>query len=125
MFKDTKFFGSFSVNDVKAARSFYADKLGVEINETMGMLQLKPSGGSMVFVYPKPDHKPATFTVLNFPVDDIAATMDKLREAGVTFEIYTEGDAKTDDQGVSTYGDTKAAWFKDPAGNILALLEGM
>ena len=87
------------------------------------MLELQIANGSKVLVYPKPNHTPATFTILNFPVSDVEQTVDELREAGVHFEIYNEGDMKTDQKGIFRGGGPTIAWFKDPAGNILSVLE--
>ena len=126
MFKDTKAFSSFSVNDLKQAREFYGQTLGLEVSETAEGLGLKIAGGGRVFIYPKPNHVPATFTVLNFPVDDIDKAVDELAKLGVQFEAY-EGEIKTDEKGIfrgATLGKgPNIAWFKDPAGNILSVLE--
>ena len=126
MFKDTKAFSSFSSDDLKKAKDFYAQKLGLEISETPEGLGLKVAGGGEVFIYPKLNHEPATFTVLNFSVDDIEEAVDKLTAAGVRFESY-EGEIKTDAKGIfrgSSQGEgPDIAWFKDPAGNILSVLE--
>src|SRR6266849_9390393 len=94
MFKDTKAFSSFSVNDLRKAKEFYGQTLGLEVSETPEGLALKIAGGGRVFIYPKPNHEPATFTVLNFPVDDIESTMDDLIARGVTFEHYEGLDPK-------------------------------
>ena len=124
MFHHAKPFSGFSVNSLDQARSFYHDTLGVDIDETpMGMLQLKIDDDTKVFVYEKPDHAPATFTILNFPVDDVDRAVDTLAERGVRFEVYKEGDLKTDAKGVHRDGGPKIAWFKDPAGNFLSVLE--
>jgi predicted enzyme related to lactoylglutathione lyase len=122
MLKDSHAFSGFSTNDIAAARAFYADVLGLEVSEDMGLLNLKFAGGGRGIVYPKPNHEPATFTVLNFPVDDIEAAVDRLAAAGVTFERY-EGQEQ-DKRGIARDPQGPAiAWFKDPAGNILAVLE--
>jgi len=101
--------------------------LGVDIDETpMGMLQLKIDDDTKVFVYEKPDHAPATFTILNFPVNDVEKAVDELADKGVRFERYKEGDIKTNEKGIARPGGgqgPKIAWFKDPAGNILSVLE--
>ncbi len=123
MFKDTKAFSGFAVPDVAAAERFYGDTLGIETSTEHGLLTLHLAGGERpTLVYPKPDHTPATYTILNFPVDDIDAAVDALIERGVAFEIY-EGFGQ-DERGVSRneYGPP-IAWFRDPAGNILAVLE--
>lgn len=124
MFKDAKAFSGFSTNDIKKAKEFYGETLGIGIAEHMAGLGLQLAGGNEVFIYPKDNHEPATFTVLNFPVDDVDAAVDELTARGVEFEQY-EGDIKTDEKGVArNTGGPLIAWFKDPAGNILAVLEG-
>ena len=121
MFKNSKAFSGFSVNDLEKARWFYSEILGLEVTEDMG-LSLHIAGGNKIFVYPKPNHIPATFTVLNFPVDDIEQAVDELTAKGITFEKY-EDPIKTDQKGIFREGGPKIAWFKDPAGNILSVLE--
>jgi catechol 2,3-dioxygenase-like lactoylglutathione lyase family enzyme len=121
MFKDTKAFSGFSVDDLSAARSFYGDTLGLEVTEENGLLQLGIAGGNPVLVYPKEDHTPATFTILNFPVEDIEATADELIRRGITFERYDEG--QHDEKGIFRGGGPLIAWFKDPAGNILSIIQ--
>jgi catechol 2,3-dioxygenase-like lactoylglutathione lyase family enzyme len=126
MILENKIFSSYAVKDPTAARKFYADTLGLEVTEdtdpTMaGLLHL---AGGKVMIYPKPDHTPATFTVLNLPVDDIKATTAKLSAKGVTFEQYDSKWIKTDAQGIAEQGpNRKMAWFKDPSGNILGLIQ--
>ncbi|MGN6352530.1 MAG: VOC family protein [Parafilimonas sp.] len=124
MFKHTKAFSGFSVNDIQKAKEFYGNVLGLEIKEgIMGILELHIEGNNPVIVYPKPNHEPATFTILNFPVDNIDKAVDALIEKGVVFEQYG-GDIKTDEKGISRdNGGPHIAWFKDPAGNILSVLE--
>lgn len=128
MFKNTKAFSGFSVDDIAQAKKFYAETLDLDVKEgEMDTLELNIAGGSSILIYPKgKDHTPATFTILNFPTENIDATVDKLVEKGVTFEQYT-GDLQTDEKGIAR-GKEKdmgpnIAWFKDPAGNILAVLE--
>ncbi len=124
MFKDSKAFSTYSTNDIPTAKQFYGETLGLEVTEQMDGLGLQLAGGGSVFIYPKDDHEPATFTVLNFAVDDVDAAVDRLTEAGVRFEQY-EGELQTDEKGVFR-GDGEAptiAWFKDPAGNILSVIE--
>ncbi len=126
MFKDTKAFSSFSVDDIKKAKKFYSQTLGMEVSEEEEGLAMQIAGGGSVFIYPKQDHQSATFTVLNFPVDNIEEAVDKLTGLGVSFESY-EGEMKTDEKGIFR-GESRGegpniAWFKDPAGNILSLLE--
>jgi predicted enzyme related to lactoylglutathione lyase len=126
MFKATKAFSSFSVNDVQKAKEFYGQTLGVEVSEVYGgrLLELHIAEGSSILIYPKADHTPATFTILNFPVDHLEQTMEKLSKRGVKFEIYKEGNVKTDERGISLSNEgPKIAWFKDPAGNVLSVLE--
>jgi len=122
MFKDAKAFSGFSVNDIQKAKEFYGQTLGLEISEAHGLLKLHLAGGTTVLIYPKPNHTPATFTILNFPVDNIEEAVDRLTKSGVRFERY-EGDLKTDENGVFRSGGPLIAWFKDPAGNILSVLE--
>lgn len=123
MFKDVKAFSGFSVKEISGAIKFYEETLGLEISQTMGQLVLHIAGGGTVFVYAKPNHVPATFTVLNFPVQNLQQAMNELREKGVEFIIYKEKDFETDDRGVFHGGGPKIAWFKDPSGNILSVLE--
>jgi len=124
MFKDTKAFSGFSANDIGAAKRFYGETLGLSVSEEMGGVRLHLGGGGEVFVYPKDDHAPASFTVLNFPVEDIDAAVDGLTKAGVRFEHYS-GEIETDEKGIArSRGEgPNIAWFKDPAGNILSVLE--
>ena len=126
MFKDTRAFNSFSVNDLAKAKEFYGQTLGLDVTEKSVGLSIKIAGGGDIFVYPKPDHTPATFTILNFMVDDIDHAVDDLASKGVTFETYT-GEMKTDEKGIFRSVDQNRgpniAWFKDPAGNILSVVE--
>jgi catechol 2,3-dioxygenase-like lactoylglutathione lyase family enzyme len=122
MFRNTKAFSGFSVNDIQKAKQFYGETLGLEVSETHGLLNLHLAGGTTVLVYPKPNHIPATFTILNFPVADIEQAVDQLSTKGVRFERY-DGDLKTDDKGIFRGGGPLIAWFKDPAGNVLSVLE--
>jgi catechol 2,3-dioxygenase-like lactoylglutathione lyase family enzyme len=123
MFNDTKAFGSFSVNGLQKAKEFYADTLGLEVSETPEGLELQIAGGARIFIYPKPDHLPATFTILNFPVDNIEEAVAELSRRGVQFLHYDEEVIKTDEKGIFRGGGPLIAWFKDPAGNILSVLE--
>jgi catechol 2,3-dioxygenase-like lactoylglutathione lyase family enzyme len=120
MFRDTKAFSGFAVPDVAEARQFYGETLGLRVSEEHGMLQLHLGGGRDVIVYPKPDHTPASYTILNFPVDDVEATVDALTERGVRFERYQGFDQ--DDKGIQRGGGPLIAWFKDPAGNVLSII---
>ena len=126
MFRDTHAFSGFSVDDVQKAKRFYGQTLGLEVSEVPEMedlLELHLGGGARVLIYPRPDHKPATFTILNFPVDDVDKAVDELSRRGVRFERY-DADIKTDAKGISRgNGGPTIAWFKDPAGNILSVLE--
>lgn len=122
MFKDVHAFSGFSVDDLAKAKDFYGNTLGLEVTEEeMGMLNLHIAGGASIMVYPKPNHEPATFTILNFPVDDVEKTVDELTAKGVQFEHY-EGDIQTDEKGISRGQGPTIAWFRDPAGNILSVL---
>ena len=121
MLGESKAFSGFSVDDIPKAKEFYAGTLGLEVTEEHGMLGLRLGGGATVLVYPKPDHTPASFTVLNFPVDDVGRAVDELTAAGVRFERYPHlGEA--DDKGVYRGEGPDIAWFKDPAGNVLSVL---
>lgn len=128
MFKDTPAFSGYSVNDLSAAKQFYTDTLGIEADQDWMGLTLKLASGNKIFVYQKDDHAPATFTVLNFIVEDIDTTIDELVGKGISFAQYDLGNgAKTDEKGVlrglSANMGPDIAWFKDPAGNILSILQ--
>ena len=123
MFKITDAFSSFSVNSIQKAKEFYSRTLGLEVAEKNEGLELNVGDGSEVFVYPKLNHAPATFTILNFPVPNVEEAVDELTKRGVRFEIYNEGNLKTDQRGIFRGEGPKIAWFKDPAGNILSVLE--
>ena len=125
MLKNSRAFSSFSVDDLSKAREFYSETLGLEVSDMYGMLLLHTGGDGRVLVYLKPDHTPATFTVLNFPVDNTGEAVEKLTRRRVRFEIYNEDDLKTDEKGILLGDGPKIAWFKDPAGNILSVLEEM
>ena len=127
MFKDTAAFSGFSVDDLDKAKEFYGRTLGLEVSESRmgearGPLSLRLAGGARIVVYPKATHAPATFTILNFSVDDIEKAVDGLTARGVRFEQY-EGDIRTDEKGIHRGPGPKIAWFKDPAGNILSVLK--
>ncbi|MEP6658590.1 MAG: VOC family protein [Acidimicrobiales bacterium] len=119
MFENTKAFSGFSVDDVPKAKQFYGETLGLTVSEDHGMLTLHIAGDRDTLVYPKPDHTPATYTILNFPVDDIEAAVDELTDRGVRFERYTSSDEK----GIFREVGPPIAWFKDPAGNILSVVQ--
>ena len=119
MFKDTKAFSGFSVDDISKAKAFYGQTLGLEVSEDHGMLHLHIAGGIPILVYPKPNHTPATFTLLNFPVANVEQTVNELTKRGVHFERYEN----TDEKGISRGQGATVAWFKDPAGNFLSVIE--
>jgi catechol 2,3-dioxygenase-like lactoylglutathione lyase family enzyme len=121
--KSTNAFFSFSVDDLKKAKGFYEGVLGLDVEETKRGLDLRLSKGGRVFIYPKETHSPATFTVLNFPVPHLEEAVSALTRRGVRFEIYKDGELKTDEQGIARGHGMKIAWFKDPAGNFLSLLQ--
>jgi catechol 2,3-dioxygenase-like lactoylglutathione lyase family enzyme len=125
MLKNSPFYAGFAVDDLAEAKTFYGETLGafgvVEVGDNL--LSLQAANGYAVLIYPKPSHTPAEHTILNFPVDDIEAAVDRLREAGVEFEQYDAGPIKTNEKGIATPGP-KQAWFRDPAGNILSVIEG-
>jgi len=123
VFKDTHAFSSFSVDDIQRAKEFYGETLGLEVSEAKEGLGLRIAGGGLLFIFPRPNHTPASFTILNFPVDDIEQAVDALRRLGVRFESY-EGEMKTDEKGIHRNAGPKIAWFKDPAGNLLSVVEG-
>ncbi len=124
MFANTKAYSGFAVDDTEAARRFYGETLGLRVSdvaEEHGLLGLELAGGATVLIYPKPDFTPATYTILNFTVDDIDAAVDELAARGVTFERYDGFDQ--DEKGIARSGPPYVAWFTDPAGNILAVLQ--
>lgn len=128
MLKDSKAFSGFSVNDTDAAITFYGETLGLQVdqnNDMGGMLTIHINDNSNnILVYPKPNHQPATFTILNFPVKDIEATVKELKARGVKFESYDSEYLKTDENNISKgNGGPSIAWFTDPAGNILSVIE--
>ena len=122
--KYSKALSSFSVNDIEKAKFFYGTTLGLPVSDVdkMGILTLQLSGGSEVMIYPKENHSPASFTILNFPVENIEKTVEELKKSGIRFEQY-EGDIQTDKNGISRGDGPLIAWFKDPAGNIISVLE--
>jgi predicted enzyme related to lactoylglutathione lyase len=125
MFKDSQAFSGFAVKDLDAAKRFYGETLGQDVRDgPMGVMEVHLAGGATVMVYPKDDHEPATYTILNFPVDDIDAAVDKLTSAGVTMEQYGQAEMPQDAKGIARDPNGPAiAWFKDPSGNILAVLK--
>ncbi len=122
MLQHSKAFSGFSVNDIQKAKTFYQDTLGLNVSEPMEQLTLDFSNGNHVFIYEKNNHVAATFTVLNFPVDNIEKAVDELSAEGIKFEQY-EGEMQTDEKGIFRGGGPLIAWFKDPAGNILSVLK--
>ncbi len=124
IFKNSKAFSGFSVNDIQKAREFYTQTLGLDVSEPKeeGHIELHIAGGTKILIYPKDNHSPATFTIINFPVENIEEAVDELTNRGVQFEKY-EGELKTDRKGIFRGGGPLIAWFKDPAGNILSVLE--
>jgi catechol 2,3-dioxygenase-like lactoylglutathione lyase family enzyme len=123
MLEDSKAFSGFSVNDLEEARRFYETTLGLKVQSTpqMPILDVTLGGGNHVIVYSKPDHTPATFTVLNFPVPDVDAAVDELTRRGVTFQRY-DGFPQ-DEKGVMRGNGPTIAWFTDPAGNVLSVVD--
>ncbi len=120
MLENSRAFSGFSVDDVAAAKRFYGETLGLNVSEENGMLQLQIAGDREILVYPKEDHAPAVFTILNFPVDDIDEAVDGLVERGVQFERYES--FGQDEKGIMRDQGPDIAWFKDPAGNILSVI---
>ena len=123
MLKESKAFSGFSANDIQKAKDFYGRTLGLQVSESHGVLTLQLAGGNKVVIYPKVNHAPATFTVLNFPVENVDESVDELAQRGVRFEIYDESDIKTDEKGIMRGNGPTIAWFKDPAGNVLSVIE--
>lgn len=125
MFKNTKAFSGFSVDNLENAKQFYNGLLQLEVSEEkeMPVLGLKISGGADIMIYEKSNHTPATFTILNFPVPDVEKAVAELKKLGVEFESYDMPGLKTDQDNISRGGGPLIAWFKDPAGNILSVLE--
>jgi catechol 2,3-dioxygenase-like lactoylglutathione lyase family enzyme len=121
MFTNTKAFSGFAVDDIEKAREFYANTLGLEVTEENGQLTLHIAGDRPTFVYPRPGHTPAEYTILNFPVDDIDKAVDELTARGVEFERYEGFDQ--DDKGIMRDQGPQIAWFKDPAGNVLSVIQ--
>lgn len=121
MLGDSKAFSGFAVDDIGKAQRFYTETLGLDVAEEHGLLSLRLAGGTTVLVYPKPDHVPATFTVLNFPVDDIEEAVDELVRRGVHMERYPGMPA--DERGIMRAEGPLIAWFTDPAGNVLSVLQ--
>ena len=123
MLRDSQAFSGFSVPDIEAARTFYTEALGLEVTEQNGILTLHLGGGHRAIAYPKADHQPAGFTVLNFPVPDVEAAVDELTARGVRFERYEGTPMETDANGVFRKGGPLIAWFTDPAGNVMSVIQ--
>jgi len=123
MFANTKAFSGFSVDDVPRAKQFYGETLGLEVSEENGLLTLHIAGDRPTLIYPKADHIPATYTILNFPVDDVDKAVDGLTERGVQFERYSGSELETDEKGIFRGEGPLIAWFKDPAGNVLSVIQ--
>jgi catechol 2,3-dioxygenase-like lactoylglutathione lyase family enzyme len=124
MLRESKAFSGFAVPDVAAAKAFYGGVLGLDVSEANGLLTLHLAGDRDTIIYPKPDHVPATYTILNFPVDDVEAAVDALTAKGVEFQRYEGEDFATDAKGIMRQGGPLIAWFTDPAGNILSVIQG-
>jgi len=124
-FQTAGVFSGFSVDDIDAARHFYRETLGLDVRDNpMGFLDIHLGSGATVLAYGKPNHEPASFTILNFPVDDVESAVDDLNARGVTTKIYTDPDFGTDAKGISRGRGPDIAWFTDPAGNVLSVLKG-
>jgi catechol 2,3-dioxygenase-like lactoylglutathione lyase family enzyme len=130
MLRNSPFYAGFAVDDVARAKAFYAETLGLfkVVESEMGLAWLQAANGYTILIYPKPGHVPASHTILNFPVDDIEAAVDWLTARGVAFEHYDAGQIKTNEKGIANADGSgpgpKQAWFRDPAGNILSVLQG-
>ena len=122
LLRESPAFSGFSVNDISKAREFYGEVLGLDAREENGMLHIRLATGAEVLAYPKPNHQPATFTILNFPVASVEEMVDELTARGVRFERYG-GEIQTDEKGIHRGKGPVIAWFKDPAGNVLSILE--
>ena len=125
MFKPSTAFSGFSIRDTGAAKTFYSETLGLKVKDGKepGTLEVTLPGGTILFLYPKPDHAPATFTVLNFVVDDVEAAVDELNRCGVVTKIYDREDLPTDSKGIMRGHGPDIAWFRDPSDNVLSVLK--
>jgi catechol 2,3-dioxygenase-like lactoylglutathione lyase family enzyme len=123
IFREAKAFSTFSVKDLAKAKEFYGNTLGLEITQQPEGLEMKLGGGQRVFLYPKPNHTPATFTVLNFPVENIELAVDELKVRGIRLERYNQPEIKTDEKGIMRGPGPQIAWFKDPDGNVLSVIQ--
>ena len=124
LLKNSEMFSTFSVPDINQAKRFYGETLGLDVRDSSepGIIEIHGKGGPPVTVYPKPDHKPAVFTVLNFPVDYFYLAVDEMTAVGVRFERYDSYSIKTDAKGIARGNGPSIAWFRDPAGNILSVM---
>jgi predicted enzyme related to lactoylglutathione lyase len=123
MLSESQAFSGFSASDIADEKRFYSDVLGLNVSEEYGMLHVHFGSGAQVLIYPKADHVPATYTVLNFPVENIEQTVDELVAKGVTFERYEQMGSEVDERGIFRGGGPYIAWFTDPAGNVLSVLQ--
>ena len=123
MLGESKAFSGFAAPNISKVKEFYSNTLGLSVTEEHGLLTLHLAAGNNVLIYPKPNHVPATFTVLNFPVENVDRAVDELGKRGVRFEKYNRPEIKTDEKGIMRGNGPTIAWFKDPAGNILSVLE--
>jgi len=123
MLGESKAFSGFAAPNISKVKEFYSNTLGLSVTEEHGLLTLHLAAGNNVLIYPKPNHVPATFTVLNFPVENVDRAVDELGKRGVRFEKYSGPEIKTDEKGIMRGNGPTIAWFKDPAGNILSVLE--
>jgi catechol 2,3-dioxygenase-like lactoylglutathione lyase family enzyme len=123
MLGESKAFSGFAAPNISKVKEFYSNTLGLNVTEEHGLLTLHLAAGNNVLIYPKPNHVPATFTVLNFPVENVDRAVDELGNRGVRFEKYSGPEIKTDEKGIMRGNGPTIAWFKDPAGNILSVLE--
>ena len=123
MLGESKAFSGFAAPNISKVKEFYSNTLGLSVMEEHGLLTLHLAAGNNVLIYPKPNHVPATFTVLNFPVENVDRAVDELGKRGVRFEKYSGPEIKTDEKGIMRGNGQTIAWFKDPAGNILSVLE--
>src|SRR6185436_13677641 len=123
MLGESKAFSGFAAPNISKVKEFYSNTLGLSVTEEHGLLTLHLSAGNNVLIYPKPNHVPATFTVLNFPVENVDVAVDQLKKRGVRFEHYDNPNLKTDDKGIMRGNGPTIAWFKDPAGNILSVID--
>lgn len=125
MFTPDRAFSGFAVRDIDEAKAFYGDTLGIPVSlNEMGILELSLGSGATVIAYPKPDHEPAGFTILNFDVDDVESAVDDLNARGVVTKIYDDADFPTDQKGIARGMGPDIAWFRDPSGNVLSVLKG-